>query len=125
MDFNKGKTIFLQIADIIMARILKKIWLTNDKIPSVRELAIELEVNPNTVMRTYSYLEEKGVIYNKRGLGFFVAEESFDKVLLLKKKEFTETHLPEIFKTMDMLKIPWKELQTIYGLFKKNSHLIE
>jgi DNA-binding transcriptional regulator YhcF (GntR family) len=125
MDFNKGKTIFLQIADIIMARILKKVWLTDDKIPSVRELAIELEVNPNTVMRTYSYLEEKGVIYNKRGLGFFVAEESFDKVLLLKKKEFTESHLPEIFKTMDMLKIPWKELQTIYGTFKKNSHLTE
>ena len=85
MDFNKGKTIFLQIADLIMARILKKVWLADDKIPSVRDLAVELQVNPNTVMRTYSHLEEKGIIYNKRGLGFFIADESFGKVLLLKK----------------------------------------
>ena len=122
MEFNKGKSIFLQIADLIIAHILKKTWAAEDKIPSVRELAVELQVNPNTVMRTYSYLQEKDIIYNKRGLGFFIGEKAISQAQTLKKKEFTEVELPEIFKAMDVLNISMAELEKIYSGHTKPNH---
>ncbi|MCL2313451.1 MAG: GntR family transcriptional regulator, partial [Firmicutes bacterium] len=66
MDFNLHKPIYLQISDNICNRILQKELESNDRIPSIRELGIEMGVNPNTVMRTYEYLQNKEIIYNKR-----------------------------------------------------------
>ena len=86
MEFKDGKAIYMQISDYISESILKGEWKEGDRIPSVREFAIEIEVNPNTVMRAYSYLQDEGVIYNKRGIGYFVGEESMEKVMNLKKK---------------------------------------
>ena len=65
MEFKDSKSIYVQIADIFMENILKKNWNENERIPSIREIAVELEVNPNTTIRSFSYLEEKGIIFNK------------------------------------------------------------
>ena len=65
MDFNNKKSIFLQIADYFYEKILLRKMNDNDRIASVREMAVALEVNPNTVMRTYQHLQELHIIYNK------------------------------------------------------------
>jgi DNA-binding transcriptional regulator YhcF (GntR family) len=70
MEFRENQAIYLQIAELICERILLKQWASEDKVPSVRELAVQLEVNPNTVMRTYDFLEQKDIIFTKRGMGF-------------------------------------------------------
>lgn len=79
MEFNNKKSIYLQIADYFYENILRKQMNDNDRIPSVRELAIKIEVNPNTVMRTYQHLQEEQIIYNKRGIGYFIAEQAHEK----------------------------------------------
>src|SRR5690606_39542667 len=76
MNFSGNKAIYLQIAEHAFEQILLGRWSADEKIPSVRELAVQLEVNPNTVMRTYDFLQQMEVIYNKRGIGFFVADDA-------------------------------------------------
>ncbi len=114
MDFQNQKAIYLQIADYICELILLKKWTSGEKILSVRELAIDLGVNPNTVMRTYSFLEEKGVIATQRGIGYFVTDDAYQQVVNLKKSEFMETSLPQIFRSMDLLKINFEHIKQLY-----------
>lgn len=118
MDFQKQKPIYLQIADSMCERMLKDEWAAQQKIPSIRELAVSMEVNPNTVTRSYSYLEELGVIDMKRGIGFFVNKGAKKIIITTRKKTFFERELPQIFKTMDILDISFKELQQQYSIRK-------
>ena len=110
MDFNDNKAIYLQIADNFCEKILLKEFTENDRIPSVRDFAISYEVNPNTVMRTYNYLQEKEIIYNKRGIGYFVSENAYNKTLKIKKQEFLSSELPSFFKKMQLLNIDLNEI---------------
>ena len=105
MKFNDKKSIFLQIADYFYERILLRKMNDNDRVPSVRELAIDIEVNPNTVMRTYQYLQDNQIIYNKRGIGYFIAEQAYEKTLAIKKEAFINDDLPEFFKTLKLLQL--------------------
>ena len=105
MDFNDKKSIFLQIADYFYEKILLRKMNDNDRITSVREMAVALEVNPNTVMRTYQHLQELQIIYNKRGIGYFIAEQAYDKVLNIKKEEFINKDLPDFFRTLELLQL--------------------
>ena len=115
MDFQKKKAIYLQIGDYVCQQIVLKKWLDTEKIPYVRELAISIEVNPNTVMRSYTYLEEQGVIIMKRGIGFFVADKAYDKTMKLKKQLFLKEELPPIFNAMDLLGVNLEELSKLYN----------
>jgi GntR family transcriptional regulator len=99
MEFRDNKAIYLQIAEFICEKILLQIWGKEDKIPSVRELAVDLEVNPNTVMRTYELLQHNEIIYTKRGLGYFVTENGLKKAKTLIKNEFLKKDLPYFFET--------------------------
>jgi GntR family transcriptional regulator len=114
MDFQSKKAIYLQIADYVCEQILLEKWKNIEKIPSVRELAITLEVNPNTVMRTYSYLEEKKIIATQRGIGYFVREDAYQHVVALKKAELMETDLPKLFRSMDLLQIDFDKIKQLY-----------
>jgi GntR family transcriptional regulator len=114
MEFRKKDAIYLQIADILCENILTKNWIENNRIPSVREMAVSLEVNPNTVMRAYAYLQDKQVIYNKRGIGYFVAKEAYRETVRLMKSNFIKNDLPHLFKTMRLLDMDFEELQTLY-----------
>lgn len=121
MDFNDKQAIYLQIADLFCENILAKKWKPNEKIPSIRDMAVQLEVNPNTAMRTYSYLQDQEIIFNKRGIGYFVAEDGFNKTLYLVRNQFIKEELPEIFKTMDLIELSVDELLDIYKNYKKES----
>ena len=70
MEFSHNKAIYLQITDIVCEGILVGKYVEEERIPSVREMAMNLEVNPNTVFRAYEELQGEGLIYNRRGLGF-------------------------------------------------------
>jgi DNA-binding transcriptional regulator YhcF (GntR family) len=114
MDFQSTKAIYLQIADFVCEQILLKKWLKTEKIPSVRDLAVSLQVNPNTVVRTYAFLEEKSIIKMQRGIGYFVTEEAHKQIIELKKEEFLMVHLPQFFKSMDLLDIDLEQLKKLY-----------
>lgn len=118
MEFKEGKAIYIQIADYISETILKKKWKQGDRLPSVRELAVEIEVNPNTVMRSYSYLQDEGIIYNKRGIGYFVGEDSIKRIMKIKKNDFLKIELPNFFKTLEILEINFETLKTKYEEYK-------
>jgi len=110
MEFTEKNAIYLQIAENICAFILSKKWHNEERIPSIRETAVMMEVNPNTVHRAYDYLQSMGVIYNKRGIGYFVSEDGLEKTKTLKRLEFIENDLPEFIKKMQLLEISLDEL---------------
>ena len=114
MDFKEKQSIYLQIGDYICENILRDIWKKGDRIPSTREFAAQIEVNPNTVVRTYSYLEELGVISKERGVGYFVADDSVKNIMKFKKQEFLSSTMPEFFKNFELLGITWDEIDGHY-----------
>lgn len=118
MEFKDNEAIYLQIAAFVSDQILMGKWPGGQKIPSVRDMAVELEVNPNTVMRSYEFLQGLQIIYNKRGLGLFVAEDGFDKVKAYRKENFVRQNLPELFKNMYLLGISIDEISLQYQHFQ-------
>ncbi|MEL6305490.1 MAG: GntR family transcriptional regulator [Bacteroidota bacterium] len=114
MDFDNSKPIYLQIVDFFYERILEEEWKPNERIPSVREVAMMVEVNPNTAIRAFTHLQELEVIYNKRGIGYFVAEDGLEAVLRIKRKAFLEQTLPDVFKQMNLLNISLEALEEAY-----------
>jgi DNA-binding transcriptional regulator YhcF (GntR family) len=118
MEFRENEAIYLQIAAYVSENILLGKWLSEDKIPSVRDLAGELQVNPNTVMRTYEFLQNQEVIYNKRGIGFFVAPAGDKKIKNYRRERFLQQDLPEFFRTIFLLDISLEELGKRYEQFK-------
>ena len=109
----------MQIADRIMDEILQDVYEEGGRILSVREYAGIVEVNANTVVRTYDYLQTQGIIYNKRGLGYFVATEAAQKIIELRKATFLQQVLPDVFKEMYLLHIPMETLSELFENYKK------
>lgn len=122
MNFESSSPIYAQIGDYICNNILKKSWDEGEKIPSVRELAVSVEVNPNTVLRTYNSLQEKGIIFNKRGIGYFVDEGAYQTVKQMKTEEFVQNELPKLFKTMDLLDITFDDLKSHYHRYEQSNN---
>ncbi|MCI7547119.1 MAG: GntR family transcriptional regulator [Bacteroides sp.] len=105
MQFDSNRPIYLQILDSICEQILDGKLEPDGRILSVREYGAQLGVNPNTIMRSYERLTNDGIIYNKRGLGYFIAPDARDKVLDIKRKEFMENVFPKIRRQMQLLGI--------------------
>lgn len=105
MEFSEPKGIYQQIADQIRERILQGDWQTGERIPSIRELAVELGVNPNTVTKSYQALTDRKIISNQRGRGYFVSEEAPENILKEMKEEFIRDELPRMFRAMRLLNI--------------------
>ncbi|MCP3741187.1 GntR family transcriptional regulator [Rossellomorea sp. BNER] len=94
-EYKASKAIYMQIADSIIHRIVRGELTPGDKLPSVREMAIQSNVNPNTIQRTYSELERMEVVESRRGQGTFVIEDE-TLVSSLKRKvhrEITGTYV--------------------------------
>lgn len=121
MQFRESRAIYLQIADFICERILLKHWKTDERIPAVRELAVQLEVNPNTVMRTYEFLQTQNIIHNQRGIGYFVSAEGVKNATAYRKTEFIEKELPMIFRNIYLLDMDVDELKPRFEKFKKQN----
>ncbi|SHG23420.1 GntR family transcriptional regulator [Flagellimonas flava] len=115
MDFDNSKPIYLQIVDFFYENILTKTWQEGERIPSVREVAMMVEVNPNTAIRAFNHLQDLEVIYNKRGIGYFVSDTGYSKVLEVKRKEFKEQDLPDVFKKMKLLDVTFEEVKSAYN----------
>jgi GntR family transcriptional regulator len=103
MEFSQPKGIYQQIADQIRDRILAGEWHGGQRIPSIRELATGIGVNPNTVTKSYQALLDREIIENQRGIGYFVALDAKQKILDELKAEFVRDELPRMFKTMSVL----------------------
>jgi GntR family transcriptional regulator len=121
MEFRNNEAIYLQIAAYVSEKILRNVWAPGDKIPSVRDLSVELQVNPNTVMRTYEFLQSQEVIFNKRGIGFFVEADGIKKVKAYRKERFLQQDLPEFFRNIFLLDITLEDLQARYENFKSEN----
>lgn len=110
MEFNSNKSIYLQIAESICEKILSGEKAEEDRIPSVRGCGAELGVNPNTVMRSYEKLTAEGIIYNKRGIGYYVSPGARDKVLESLRKEFLDNEWPAVRRRIKLLGLSPDEL---------------
>lgn len=119
MQFRETQSIYLQIADFVCEKILLKEWPPGGRIPSVRELAVQLEVNPNTVMRSYEFLQQEQIIFNQRGIGFFAAMDAVRQATRYRRDWFIEKDLPQVFRSLFLLGMDPEELKPLYEKFKK------
>ena len=117
MDFRDNPAIYIQIAEYVCEQILLKKWTLGDKIISIRDLAISMEVNPNTVQRAYDFLQQKEIITNKRGIGYFIEASAMEKILAFRREQFIENELPVFFRNLYLLKIDLKDIKTRFEKF--------
>lgn len=115
IEFKQDKAIYMQLADRLCDEIIIGKYKADDRIPSVREFAVMIEVNTNTVVKTYDYLSAAGVIYTRRGLGYFVAQDACERIMAERRKKFFEEQVPELFRQMKLLGIDIREVD---GLWK-------
>lgn len=118
MIFSNDKPIYIQMADRLCDEILSGVYQDDDRIPSVREYAVLLEVNTNTAVKAYDELARANIIYNKRGLGYFVTPGAKKQILKERKQEFMKQRLPELFRQMQLLDIT---MDDVAGAYKKHT----
>jgi len=128
MNFKENKAIYLQIAERICDMILLGEHREDERIPSVREYAVIVEVNFNTVMRSFDHLQTSGIIFNKRGIGYFVAVGACEKIYSMRKEYFLQNEINDFFKQIYMLEIPIGEIVDMYDkylIINKNNNQYE
>jgi DNA-binding transcriptional regulator YhcF (GntR family) len=111
MNFTESKAIYLQIAGRICDEIVQQVYATDQRIPSVREYAALVEVNTNTAMRSFDYLQTAGILYNKRGIGYFVSQQAAETIHALRRERFLTVELPEVFRQASLLGLTPDELK--------------
>ena len=123
MDFQENtKAIYLQIANRLSNDIINGTYPEGSRIPSVREYAANVQVNANTVMRAFDYLQQSGIIFNKRGIGYFVNEGASDTIKKEKTEKFMNTDLKRLFEELHLLGITPSRLVEMYEEYcKKNN----
>jgi GntR family transcriptional regulator len=121
MDFRDTPAIYIQIAEYVCEQILLKKWKLGDRIVSIREMAESIEVNPNTVQRAYDFLQQKEIISNKRGVGYFTEGNAMERILAFRREQFMEHELPVFLRSLYLLKIDVKELKLMYEQFVKEN----
>jgi DNA-binding transcriptional regulator YhcF (GntR family) len=121
MEFKEAQAIYLQIGDYLCEQILIEGKVEGDRLLSVRDLGVALQVNPNTVMRAYDFLQAKEILFNRRGVGYFVAAGAAEKIKAYRKKQFMEQDLPLLFKNIRLLEMGWEEIETEYASYLKRN----
>ena len=114
MIFTNDKAIYIQMADRLCDEILSGVYKDDDRIPSVREYAVLLEVNTNTAVKAYEQLAREEIMYDKRGLGYFVTKGARKQILKVRKQEFMKERLPELFRQMNLLDITIDDVAEAY-----------
>ncbi len=110
MEFDDRQSIYLQIVDYIGEGILKGRFPEGERIPSVREMAMDTQVNPNTVMRSYAALQDRGIIHNQRGIGYFVSEGAYHRIRDEKVRDLLEQEVPRLVESLRILDIQVDEI---------------
>ena len=111
MNFSNDKAIYIQMADRLCDEIIAGTYKDDDRIPSVREYAVMLQVNTNTAVKAFDQLARDGIIYNKRGLGYFVTAGASKEIKKARNAEFMKQTLPELFRQMQLLDITIEDIQ--------------
>ena len=114
MKFEDGQPIFLQILEQICWDIANGRWKAEERLPSVRDLAVELEVNPNTVLKSYAELEAMDIIYKARGMGYYVSSNAKANIARNRSDKFFRHELPKVFKVLKMLQVDPEKLHSLY-----------
>ncbi len=118
---ENSKAIYLQIADRLCDDILTRKLCPEERMPSVRECAIVMQVNPNTVMRAYEWLGSQNIIYNRRGIGYFIAADAQERVMQLRRDEFLGNEIFSMFRQLRLLDVSPETLKEKYEEYLKNS----
>ena len=119
MIFKENKAIYLQIAERICDMILLGEYKEEERVPSVREYAAIVEVNFNTVMRSFEHLQTSGIIFNKRGIGYFVETGAGEIIHSMRKEYFLKNEINDFFRQIHMLEIPIQEVVEMYNNYNK------
>ena len=119
MNFKENKPIYIQISDRIADDVLSGALKPDERIPSVREYAATVEVNANTVVRSYDFLQQKGVIYNLRGLGYFVSPDAKEIVTNMRRESLLGEELTQVMHQLASIGVTPDELQRLYADFLK------
>jgi len=117
MKFRETPAIYIQIEDYVSEQVFLGKWKLGEKIISIRDLAVELEVNPNTVQRAYEFLQQREIISNRRGVGYFVEEEAKERIISFRRDQFMENELPVFLKNIYLLKVDLREIKARYEDF--------
>src|SRR5687767_3250865 len=115
MDFVKNKPIFKQIAEMVCNKIIDGTYAELERIPSVRDLAVQLKVNPNTVFNSFTELADTGIIEMKRGIGFICATHCVDKARTYLEQVLIHDDLKVLFKKLHQLGYTEKEIIKIFN----------
>ena len=121
MEFKDNSAIYIQIAEYACEQILLKKWKLEDRMISIRDLAITMQVNPNTVQRAYDLLQQQEIISNKRGIGYFVEKQAMDRILVFRREQFMEKELPVLMRNIYLLKLDFKDIKARYEQFVKET----
>lgn len=119
MGIKDNRPIYQQMADWIMDEILAGHYSPDERIPSVRDSAARAQINANTVIRAYEYLENAGIIYNRRGLGYFVSPEATQRIIESRRQEFFSTEMTYFFSRIRSMGMTPDELTTYYTDYLK------
>ena len=123
MEFRENPAIYLQIAEYVCEQILLNKWKLGEKIMSIRDMAIAIEISPNTVQRAYDFLQQKNIITNKRGVGYFTEPDATAQIMLFRREQFMENELPVFLRSLYLLKIDPKEIKNFYDQFVKKNFI--
>jgi GntR family transcriptional regulator len=121
MEFEQPKAIYQQIADQIRDRILQGEFPEGERIPSIRELAVSLGVNPNTITKSYQSLLDREIIANQRGLGYFVADDARRQIIAEIRATLIGEELPRLFRTMQQIGLDLDELTRHFTRFEQEA----
>jgi GntR family transcriptional regulator len=121
MEFRDKQAIYLQIAEYVCEQILLNKWRLGEKVLSIRDLAVAMEVNPNTVQRAYDFLQQQDIIVNRRGIGYFVEPDAMNRIMAFRRQLFIENELPVFFKNLYLLKVDFKEIKQLYDEFIRDN----
>lgn len=113
MDFHADKPIYQQIIDYAFANILSGVWLGGERVPSVRDLAAMMSVNTHTALKAYDYLQARGIISMRRGMGYYLAEDARAIVEAERREQFLTVTAPEFFRQMRLLGLTLDDLKSI------------
>jgi len=117
MEFKDNPAIYIQIAEYVCEQILLNKWKAGDRIISIRELSIAIEISPNTVQRAYDFLQQKNIITNKRGIGYFAEPDATERILLFRREQFMQNELPVFMRSLYLLKIDIRDIAERYDRF--------
>jgi GntR family transcriptional regulator len=121
VNFKPTYPIYLQVADFICEKILTAVWRDGDKLPAVKDLAVLTSVNPNTVIKALTWLQDNEILTTQRGVGYFLPDGASARTLALKRRQFIEEDLPDVFASMQLLDLDMDELATLHQNYRKQA----